>query len=128
MFPVQNGLIHGDALLPFPLDFALEYAIRKVQVNWKVLRCNGTQKLVVDADGDSLFTRYIHTIKKNTEALLVASKAVDIEVNAEKTKYICTYCEQNAVKNCNIKTAIKSFKNVTLRIFVNDTSKSKLHV
>ena len=38
---------------------------------------------------------------------------MDIELNAEKTKYICMYCEQNAVQNCNIKTAIKSFQNVT---------------
>jgi len=35
-------------------------------------------------------SRYIHTFKKNTEALLVANKAVDIEVNAEKTKYRVT--------------------------------------
>jgi len=94
--------------LPFPFDFALECAIRKVQVNWKVLRCNGIWKLVVDADDDSLLRRYIHTIKKNAEVLIAASKAVDIEVNAEKTKYICTYCGQNAVKNCNTKTVIKS--------------------
>jgi len=85
----------------------------KVQVNWKVLRCNGIWKLVVDSDDGSLLRRYIHTIKKNTEALLVAHKAVDIEVNAEKTKYICTYCGQNAVNNCNIKTAIISFQNGT---------------
>jgi hypothetical protein len=38
---------------------------------------------------------------------------VDLEVYAEKTKYICMYCEQNAVQNCNITTAIKSFQNVT---------------
>jgi hypothetical protein len=30
-FPIQNGLKHGDALSPFLLKFALEYAIRKVQ-------------------------------------------------------------------------------------------------
>jgi hypothetical protein len=30
------------------------------------------------------------TIKKNTEALIGASKEVDLEVNAEKTKYIVT--------------------------------------
>ena len=29
------------------------------------------------------------------------------------TEYVCMYCEQNAVQNCNIKTAIKSFQNVT---------------
>lgn len=39
------------------------------------------------------------------KVLLVDSKAVDLEVNAKKTKYICMNCEQNAVQNCSIKTA-----------------------
>jgi hypothetical protein len=30
-FPIQNGLKQGDALSPLPFNFALEYAIRKVQ-------------------------------------------------------------------------------------------------
>jgi hypothetical protein len=30
----------------------------------------------------------IHTIRKNTEALLIASKEIDLEVNAEKGKYM----------------------------------------
>jgi hypothetical protein len=29
----------------------------------------------------------IHSIRKNTEALLIASKEIGLEVNAEKTKY-----------------------------------------
>jgi len=33
MFPIRNGLKHGDALSPLLLNFALEYAIRRVQVN-----------------------------------------------------------------------------------------------
>jgi hypothetical protein len=32
-FPIQNSLMQGDALTPPRLNFALEYAIRKVQEN-----------------------------------------------------------------------------------------------
>jgi hypothetical protein len=38
MFPIWNGLKQGDALLPSLLNFALEYAIRRVQVNQDVIK------------------------------------------------------------------------------------------
>ena len=33
IFPIKNGLKQGDALSPLPLNFALEYAVKMVQVN-----------------------------------------------------------------------------------------------
>ena len=32
-FPIRNGLKQGDVLLPLIFNFALEYAIKRVQVN-----------------------------------------------------------------------------------------------
>jgi hypothetical protein len=53
----------------------------------------------------------IDTIKKNTETLIGASKEVNLEVNAEKTKYMLLSPYQNARQNYNIKIGDRSFEN-----------------
>jgi hypothetical protein len=70
MFPVKNGLKQGGALSPMFLIFALEYAIRRVQVNQDGLKLNGTHQLVVDPYDVIILGKSVHTIKKYTEACL----------------------------------------------------------
>jgi hypothetical protein len=52
----------------------------------------------------------IHTVRKNTDALLIASKEIGLEVNAEKTKYMVMSRDQNAGRSRNIHMAIYNLK------------------
>jgi hypothetical protein len=55
----------------------------------------------------------IDTIKKNTEALIAASKEVGLEINVEKTKYMLLSRYQNVGQIRDIKIANQSFENVS---------------
>ena len=84
MIPIRNGLKQGDALSPLFFNFALEYAIRRVQVNQDGLKLNGTYQLVVYADDVNILGGSVHTVKGNTKALIVDSKKFGLEVIADK--------------------------------------------
>jgi len=90
MFHIRNGLKQGDALSPLFFNSALEYTIRRVQVNQDGLKLNGTHQLLVYANDVNILGGSIHTIKENAEALVVASKEIGLEGNADKSKYTVT--------------------------------------
>ena len=54
----------------------------------------------------------IHTTKKKTEPLVVASKETGLEVNGDKTKYMVFSQDQNAGQSHSIKTDNSSFERV----------------
>ena len=78
----------GDAPLSLLLNCALEYAIRRVQVIQDGLKLNGTHQLLVYADDVNILGGNVHTVKENAKALIVASKKIGLEVNADKTKFM----------------------------------------
>jgi hypothetical protein len=54
----------------------------------------------------------IDTIKQNTETLIDDTKEVDIEANAEKTKYMLLSFHWNAGQTHDINIANRCFENV----------------
>jgi len=84
------------ALSPVLFNFALEYAIRSVQVNQDGLKLNGTHQLLAYADDVNLLGGSRHTLTENAEALVAATREIGLEVSADKTKYMVTYRDQNA--------------------------------
>jgi retron-type reverse transcriptase len=64
MFPIRNGLKQGDVLSPLLFNFALEYAIKRVQVNQDGLNLNGKHQLLVYADDVNILEGSVHSVKK----------------------------------------------------------------
>ena len=52
------------------------------------MNLNGTHQLLVYANDVNTLGGSIHTIKENEEALVVVSKEIGLEVNADNTKYM----------------------------------------
>jgi hypothetical protein len=114
-------LKQGDALSPLLVNFALEYAVR-FQANQDSLKLNGTHQLLLYADDDDdILGGSIHTVRKNTEALVITNKEIGLEVNAEKTKCRIMSQDQNTGQNSNIQVWNKSFETVE------QSNESKFH-
>ena len=111
-FPIRNGLKQEDALTPLLFKFALEYAIRRVQVSQDGLKLNGTHHLLAYADDVNIMGGSIHTVKENAEALVAATREIGLEVSADKTKYMGMSRDQNSVRIQSVRIDNSTFEGV----------------
>jgi hypothetical protein len=63
VFHINNDLKQGDAVSPSFFSFALEYAVRKFQVNQDGLQLNGTHQRLVYVDDVNILGRRVHNKK-----------------------------------------------------------------
>jgi len=70
-------------------NFALEYAIRRVQVNQYGLKLNGTHQLLAYADDVIILGGSIHTLMENAETLVVAAREIGLEVLIKRSTWAC---------------------------------------
>jgi hypothetical protein len=87
----HNYWSSGDTLSRLLLNFALEYAIRKVQVNQVGLDFNGIHQLLTYTAHVNLLGDNADVMKKNTETLINVIKGGGLEGNA----HILMYRHQN---------------------------------
>ena len=121
---VQN-IFHGQSSITCRTNFAIEYAIKRVQVNQDGMKSNGTHQLLVYADDVNISGGSIHTIKKNAEDLVVADKKNGLEVNADKTKHMVIYRDLNTGRSRSMKIDINSFERVEEFKYVGTTLTNK---
>jgi hypothetical protein len=88
-------------------NFALEYTIRRVQINQVGMNLNCTHQLLVYAEYIYVLGGSVNTVKKE-EALILASKKIGLEVNADKSKYMVMSGDQSVGRSHYIKININS--------------------
>ena len=66
----------------------------------------------MNADDINILGGSVHTVKENAETLLVATKEIGLEVNADKTKYMTVSRDRNAGRGHSVKIDNSSIESV----------------
>jgi hypothetical protein len=103
MFAIKNGWQQGGGLSPLVFNFALDFAIRKVQVNQDGLKLNVHVSICCMLIMLIYWAEVYILLKKKYKSLGVGSKETRQEVNADETEYTVMSQDQNAEQSHNIK-------------------------
>jgi hypothetical protein len=86
--------------------------LRGIQVNQDSLNLNGRHQLLAYANDVKILGASAHTVKENAEALVVATKEIGLEVNADKLKFMLMSRVENAGLGHSVKTDNSSIQSV----------------
>jgi hypothetical protein len=90
----------------------LQYAIKRVQINQDGLKVKGTHQILAYADDVNIMGGSVHTVMENAEALVIATKEIRLEINADKTKYMVMSQDWNAGWDDSVKIDNSSIERV----------------
>ena len=76
------------------------------------MKLNGIHHILFCADDVNISRGSVHTVKKNTQALVFASKETGLGENADKAKYMVMSRDQRAGQSLDIKIDDNSFQRV----------------
>ena len=82
-------------------------------MNQNGLKLSGTHQLLFYAENVVILGASVHTIKKNAETLVVASKEIGLEINADKTKHMVMSQDQNARQSHSMKMIVLPLKGLS---------------
>jgi hypothetical protein len=73
------------------------------------LKLNGTHQLLAYADDVNILGGSIHILKENAKALIAATREIELEISADKTKYMVMSRDQNAGRNHGVRIINNTF-------------------
>ena len=92
------------------LSVMLNY--EEVRIESRLCFIRNIHELLIYVDDVHILGGSVHTIKENAEDLVVASKEIGLEVNADKTKYMVMSRDQNTGRSHIIKNDNSSVEKV----------------